>query len=114
MFIDPHQDCWSRFTGGSGAPGWTLELAGFDLEALTDYDVGCAVVHNRYPQSDQLPKMIWPTNYYKLGCLVMFTMFFGGRQYLPRCVVIDDAMRILGDSELSQFRAGQMTGAVNV
>ena len=34
FFIDPHQDAWSRFTGGDGAPAWTLEKLGFNLETI--------------------------------------------------------------------------------
>ncbi len=43
VFIDPHQDVWSRFSGGDGAPGWTLESVGFNLENL--HDTGAAFVH---------------------------------------------------------------------
>jgi hypothetical protein len=35
FFVDPHQDAWSRFSGGDGAPGWTLEAVGFDLRTST-------------------------------------------------------------------------------
>jgi len=31
VFIDSHQDVWSRFSGGDGAPGWTFEAAGMDI-----------------------------------------------------------------------------------
>lgn len=43
VWIDPHQDVWSRWTGGDGAPAWTLELAGMDLQKIVP--AGAAVVH---------------------------------------------------------------------
>ncbi len=79
IFIDPHQDVWSRFTGGDGAPGWTLELAGFDLQNL--HPSGAAFVHNI--NGDPFPKMIWSTNYQKLAAATMFTLFFGGKDFAP-------------------------------
>ncbi|KAF7968161.1 hypothetical protein HWV62_31746 [Athelia sp. TMB] len=33
-FVNLHQDVWSRYSGGSGAPAWTMEAVGFDLHAL--------------------------------------------------------------------------------
>ena len=46
IFIDPHQDVWSRFTGGSGAPQWTLEKVGFNVTNL--HDSGAAFVHQEW------------------------------------------------------------------
>ena len=79
IFVDPHQDVWSRFTGGDGAPGWTLELAGFDIKKI--HTSGAAIVHN--VQGDPYPRMIWPTNYQKLAAATMFTLFFGGKDFAP-------------------------------
>ncbi|MFM7430636.1 MAG: cellulase family glycosylhydrolase, partial [Flammeovirgaceae bacterium] len=83
VFIDPHQDVWSRFTGGDGAPYWTLEKVGFDPQKFSE--TGAAVIHN--VEGDPFPKMIWPTNYSKLAAATMFTLFFGGNDFAPKAKV---------------------------
>ncbi|KAG0368828.1 glycoside hydrolase superfamily [Gamsiella multidivaricata] len=80
-FIDPHQDCWSRFSGGSGAPGWTFEVAGLDI---TKFKVtGAAYVHNTNQYPGDSPPMVWPTNYTKLAASTMFTLFWAGDTFAP-------------------------------
>ena len=83
LFIDPHQDVWSRMSGGDGAPGWTFEAAGLDVTRLSES--GAAIVHAVH--GDPFPRMIWPTNYAKLACATMFTLFFGGTDFAPRTTV---------------------------
>lgn len=79
VFIDPHQDVWSRWTGGDGAPAWTLEALGMDITRL--YDTGAAITHQLH--GDPFPRMIWPSNYARLGAGTMFTLFFAGNDFAP-------------------------------
>ncbi|MCX7039325.1 MAG: cellulase family glycosylhydrolase [Spirochaetes bacterium] len=81
--VDPHQDMWSRFSGGDGAPGWTLEAAGFDLARLDE--TGAAITHQVH--GDPFPRMTWPTNGGKLAAATMFTLFFGGDDFAPRALI---------------------------
>ncbi len=83
LFIDPHQDVWSRMCGGDGAPGWTLEAVGMDVTRLSE--AGAAIVHAVH--GDPFPRMIWPTNYSKLAAATMFTLFFGGNDFAQRTTV---------------------------
>jgi hypothetical protein len=94
VFIDPHQDVWSRWTGGDGAPAWTMEKFGMDLD-LMDRS-GAAITRQRYalyhkskkhPDGDPFPKMIWPSNYNRYAAATMFSLFFAGAAYAPDLTV---------------------------
>ncbi|KAK3823754.1 MAG: glycoside hydrolase superfamily [Linnemannia elongata] len=83
VMIDFHQDVWSRFSGGSGAPLWTFYAAGLDPHHFAA--TGAAAVHNTLQDNEPLLRMVWLTNYYKLACATMFTLFYAGRILAPNC-----------------------------
>jgi hypothetical protein len=85
VFMDPHQDVWSRFSGGSGAPIWTLYACGLDPRAFNP--THAAMVHNTWDDVADYPKMIWSTNYTRLVCQTMFTLFFGGKDFAPIAII---------------------------
>jgi len=77
MFIDPHQDVWSRFSGGDGAPGWTFEAAGMDLTRF--HATGAAILHQEY--GDPFPRLVWPSNAARLASATLFSLFFAGNDF---------------------------------
>jgi hypothetical protein len=84
VFIDPHQDVWSRWTGGDGAPAWTLERLGIDLDKLDT--TGAAITRQRYAEfhgGKPFPRMMWPSNYNRYAAATMFSLFFAGKTYAP-------------------------------
>lgn len=100
ILIDAHQDVWSRFTGGDGAPLWTLEVAGFDLTGFRD--TNAALIYN--DPGEKIPPMIWPTNYSKLASATMFSLFFGGNDFAPKTLIGNIAIQdFLQQSYIAAF-----------
>lgn len=81
---------WSRFTGGSGAPIWTLYACGVDPQAIVP--TYSALVHCDYPSREapdpqSMPDMIWASNYYRPFGHTVWTLFFAGKAFAPKCII---------------------------
>ncbi|KAB7741660.1 cellulase family glycosylhydrolase [Parvibaculum sedimenti] len=92
VFIDFHQDVWSRMTGGDGAPGWTFETVGLDFTKF--HAAGAAhVMQYKYDfarggrQEDRYPTMTWSQNYRYPANALMWTFFFAGKAFCPDFMV---------------------------
>lgn len=88
VFIDFHQDVWSRMSGGDGAPGWTFEAVGLDFTKF--HAAGAAhVMQHKYDyarggrQEDRYPMMTWANNYRMPANAIMWTLFFAGDLFVP-------------------------------
>lgn len=82
VLMDPHQDVWSRYSGGSGAPFWTFVAAGMDPRNFQPSEA--AIVHNLSSDPVSFPRMIWATNYDRMAAATMFTLFFAGAYFAPK------------------------------
>jgi hypothetical protein len=87
VFVDFHQDVWSRMSGGDGAPGWTFEAVGLDVTKF--HAAGAAhVMQHKYDyakggRQDAYPQMSWSSNYRLPANAIMWTLFFAGRDMTP-------------------------------
>ncbi|KIK98867.1 glycoside hydrolase family 5 protein [Paxillus rubicundulus Ve08.2h10] len=82
-FVVIHQDVWSRYSGGSGAPAWTLENVGFDLHALEESRAAwlLGVKGGGHVEAE---RGIWPCGYQKLAAATMMTCFWAGDTFAPK------------------------------
>lgn len=87
IYVDPHQDVWSRWTGGDGAPMWTLAAVGFEPRHFAVTKAALCIETCGLRSATEFPKMIWPSNYFKLAAATMFTLFWGGKRLAPSCHV---------------------------
>lgn len=87
VFVDFHQDVWSRMTGGDGAPGWLFEKIGIDYTKLNEANAALVMQHAydfkdpRPRQEYNYPTMCWGQNYQYAGNAVMWTLFFAGEDF---------------------------------
>jgi len=88
VFVDFHQDVWSRMTGGDGAPCWLFEKVGIDYRRIAESG-SAHVMQNLYDysrggrQEDRYPTMSWSANARRPVNGIMWTLFFAGRDFAP-------------------------------
>ncbi|KAH9921814.1 glycoside hydrolase superfamily [Fomitopsis serialis] len=74
---------WSRYSGGSGAPAWTLEAVGFDLHGLEE--PGAAWLRGvKGGGHIEDERGLWPCGYQKLAAATMATCFWAGDTFAPK------------------------------
>ena len=87
VFVDFHQDVWSRMSGGDGAPGWTFEAAGLDFTKFHAADAAHLMQakydYARGGRQPAYPQMSWAGNYRLPANMIIWTLFFGGRDFAP-------------------------------
>ena len=83
-----HQDVWSRYSGGSGAPAWTLTTVGFSLDALQECGAAWLIGVTGGGHTEE-ERGLWPAGYQKLAASTMATCFWAGDTFASKLKVPD-------------------------
>ncbi len=81
VFVDPHHDVWSRWTGGDGAPFWCFDL------------VGLAPEHFVEAGAVGLDAQDWSENYQRVPVATMWTLFYGGDTFCPELAGVQQELQ---------------------
>jgi hypothetical protein len=108
-----HQDVWSRFSGGSGAPLWTLRAVGFDaLNPQVLEETGAAWLKGvRGGGLTEEERGVWPCGYQKLIASTMSTCFWAGDDFTPRLKIRKEDSRGDADVPVQAFLQESFLGA---
>ncbi|MHA1453802.1 MAG: cellulase family glycosylhydrolase, partial [Promethearchaeota archaeon] len=94
VFVNFHQDVWSRVTGGDGHPLWTFDKVGMDYTTFDKADAA----HNMQYLWDEDPKknlyLNWNENDRLFPVKTMWTLFWAGEDFAPKITLEDE---ITGD-----------------
>ena len=110
VFVDFHQDVWSRMSGGDGAPAWTFEAAGLDFTRFPAADAAHLMQarydYRRGGRQDSYPAMSWGGNYRMPANGIMWTLFLAGADFAPGATVEGrNVQHWLQDQYLAAMRA---------
>lgn len=109
VFVDFHQDVWSRMSGGDGAPGWTFEAAGLDFTKFHAANAAHVMQYNYDHRvggrQASYPTMSWGGNYRMPANGIMWTLFFAGHDFAP-------GLKIEGMAA-SEYLQGHYLGAMS-
>jgi len=97
VFINFHQDVWSRVSGGDGHPLWLFDKVGLDY---TKFDEADAAINMQYlwdpdPKKNRYKVMVWGDNRKLFPASTMWTLFWAGKDFTPKLMVEDE---ITGDN----------------
>lgn len=88
IIIDPHQDAWSRLSGGDGAPGWTFEKVGLDYSKFNSSEAALVMQYRFDPENPKAyESMSWSNNHLRLANGTMWTLFLGGKDFAPNFTI---------------------------
>lgn len=92
VFIDPHQDVWSRVTGGDGMPLWLFDKIGLDYKKFDEAELAINMQYLWDPnkKDNKYRPMSWGENYKYFTNGTMWTLFFGGKDFTPNLFIKDE------------------------